>query len=179
MWSIIRKAIGSQFGWVPEEEDERMSMSHSSEDVAEDYEPTIKDVLVVKAMLKTALRLPLEIVDSIVDHAEYWPHTSSYIRYEPNLKVSGRDFEGHDVSEDQFLVSPSPSALACPVPLRLTLVRSALHRSVSQGGPLRCKLPRPRRRHQFPTTHQTAPPSETCPVTSAKVPQRLGRHDNL
>ena len=43
----------------------------------EPYEPSVIDVLVTRAMLSKGLRLPPEIVDSIVDQAEYWPHTTS------------------------------------------------------------------------------------------------------
>jgi len=49
---------------------------------AQPYEPSILDVIVVKAMLTKTLhtrslhKLPPELVDSIVDFAEYWPHTS-------------------------------------------------------------------------------------------------------
>jgi hypothetical protein len=41
------------------------------------HEPTIADVLVVKAMLTKGLSLPIEIIDTIVDLAEYWPHTTA------------------------------------------------------------------------------------------------------
>lgn len=40
-------------------------------------EPSVADVLVVKAMLTKALTLPPELVDTIVDFSEYWPHTST------------------------------------------------------------------------------------------------------
>ncbi|EPE08391.1 hypothetical protein F503_01174 [Ophiostoma piceae UAMH 11346] len=39
------------------------------------YLPSYADVFVVKAMLGHAGNLPLELVDTIIDHAEYWPHT--------------------------------------------------------------------------------------------------------
>jgi hypothetical protein len=41
------------------------------------HEPIIADVLVVKAMLTKGLSLPVEIIDTIVDLAEYWPHTTA------------------------------------------------------------------------------------------------------
>jgi hypothetical protein len=41
------------------------------------YEPTIGEVLLVKSALHTQLNLPYEIVDFIIDLAEYWPHTST------------------------------------------------------------------------------------------------------
>lgn len=45
------------------------------------YEPDVMDVLVVKAMLINGLHLPPEIVDCIIDQAEYWPHTTSSVEY--------------------------------------------------------------------------------------------------
>lgn len=41
--------------------------------------PTVADVLVVKAIL-IQTSLPLELIDAIIDYAEYWPHTSAPIR---------------------------------------------------------------------------------------------------
>ncbi|EAQ89533.1 hypothetical protein CHGG_06152 [Chaetomium globosum CBS 148.51] len=41
------------------------------------YDPSIVDVIVAKAMLTKALTLPPEIIDKIVDLAEYWPHTTT------------------------------------------------------------------------------------------------------
>lgn len=41
------------------------------------FEPLPVDVMVVRAMLTRALNLPPEMLDLIIDHAEYWPHTES------------------------------------------------------------------------------------------------------
>jgi hypothetical protein len=41
------------------------------------HEPSLVDVIVAKAMLTKALSLPPEIIDRIVDLAEYWPHTTT------------------------------------------------------------------------------------------------------
>jgi hypothetical protein len=41
------------------------------------YQPSIADVLVTKAMLTKSLSVPPEIIDTIVDLAEYWPHTTT------------------------------------------------------------------------------------------------------
>ena len=38
--------------------------------------PSPKDVLEVKNVLLKAFDLPLEIIDVIIDYAEYWPSTS-------------------------------------------------------------------------------------------------------
>ena len=63
------------------------------------YEPSIEDVFSVKTILSGNFELPLELVDTIIDHAEYWPHTS-VIRTGEALTVQAG--AGH---ENQFLVS--------------------------------------------------------------------------
>ncbi len=45
------------------------------------YASSVADVLVTKALLQRAGQLPLELVDAIVDMAEYWPHTSTEIDF--------------------------------------------------------------------------------------------------
>jgi hypothetical protein len=42
-----------------------------------EHQPSLADVLVVKAMLSQGLKLPVELVDVILDHGEYWVHSSS------------------------------------------------------------------------------------------------------
>lgn len=44
-----------------------------------EYLPSALDVLVTKAMLAKGLHLPLEVVDLVVDFAEYWPHTTTRV----------------------------------------------------------------------------------------------------
>ncbi|KAL2133857.1 hypothetical protein VTI74DRAFT_1529 [Chaetomium olivicolor] len=68
------------------------------------FEPSISDVLVVKAMLNKALKLPREVVDTIVDLAEYWPHTST----EGTSDVMVR---GSSAEEDRFLLRSAPLGL--------------------------------------------------------------------
>lgn len=65
------------------------------------YEPGITDVLVVKAMLSKALALPPEIVDSITDLAEYWPHTTAERTYDTDTDVMAR---GSGTAENVFMV---------------------------------------------------------------------------
>lgn len=62
------------------------------------YEPSALDVVVVKSMLTRGLGLPHEIVLSLLDHAEYWPHTTTTLDH--SLTVSSG--QGR---EDQFVVS--------------------------------------------------------------------------
>lgn len=68
------------------------------EDV-EPYEPSIVDVLVVKAMLNKVFALPPELLNTILDLAEYWPHTTTEWSGGP-LSIYG----GRPSREDVFLV---------------------------------------------------------------------------
>ncbi|KAK0749175.1 hypothetical protein B0T18DRAFT_405957 [Schizothecium vesticola] len=49
----------------------------------EDYVPTYADVVVVKCLLRVphGYSLPTEIVDIIADHAGYWAHTTSEVKF--------------------------------------------------------------------------------------------------
>jgi hypothetical protein len=62
------------------------------------YQPSVSDVLAVKEALHRKSTLPFELVDAIVDMAEYWPHTSTILP--ESITVRGaRD------GENQFIVS--------------------------------------------------------------------------
>ncbi|PSR79691.1 hypothetical protein BD289DRAFT_442106 [Coniella lustricola] len=71
------------------------------------YEPTAMDVVVVKAMLQQGLNLPLEVILSIIDAAEYWPHTTvSTATFRTSFRVqSGRE------TENEFLLRSRPLGL--------------------------------------------------------------------
>lgn len=64
------------------------------------YEPSILDVLVVKAMLNRAFALPLELIDTVLDMAEYWPHSSAVVQIRKTVHGGRRGLE------DQLLVGP-------------------------------------------------------------------------
>ena len=64
--------------------------------------PSPNDVLEVKNVLLKAFDLPLELVDVIIDYAEYWPRTSVSTAGE-TLAVGG---DGNP-REDVFVVSSS------------------------------------------------------------------------
>lgn len=64
------------------------------------YQPSIEDVFAAKSILFKKFRLPLEIIDVVIDFAEHWPHTST-IRTGGELKVSA----GRPSYENQFVVS--------------------------------------------------------------------------
>lgn len=63
-----------------------------------EYEPSALDVVVVKIMLTKGCKLPHEIVLSILDHAEYWPHTTTTLDHALSV-LSGAS------RENQFVVS--------------------------------------------------------------------------
>ncbi|KAK4199845.1 hypothetical protein QBC40DRAFT_281229 [Triangularia verruculosa] len=70
-----------------------------------EYKPSITDVIVVKAMLVKGLRMPAELVGSIVELAEYWPHVTSEVRWgddNPYIVHSGASHE------NQFLLRTPP-----------------------------------------------------------------------
>lgn len=67
------------------------------------YEPSALDVVVVKIMLTKGCNLPHEIVLSLLDHAEYWPHTTTTL--DRSLTVSSGPGR-----EDKFLVSDNHQA---------------------------------------------------------------------
>ncbi|GAB1311556.1 hypothetical protein MFIFM68171_01766 [Madurella fahalii] len=71
------------------------------------YEPSITDVLVVKAMLSKALALPTELADIITDLAEYWPHTTAELPYDASTGMVAR----HGEEENVFLLRSAPLGL--------------------------------------------------------------------
>ncbi|KAF7865286.1 hypothetical protein EAF04_006263 [Stromatinia cepivora] len=86
---------------------------------ADRYQPSIEDVLDVKNILFNApkeSRLPLEIIESIIDFAEYWPHatTSGFAIPGPQdnrLLVNPRreiTVKSGGQSENQFLLRSLP-----------------------------------------------------------------------
>lgn len=89
-----RVDIGKTSGWAKYAQWNTASTSHSDQPFSN---PVIRDVLQVKADLAKVSKLPLEIIDLIIDHAEYWPCTISKTK-SANSAV-GRQ------REDVFIVS--------------------------------------------------------------------------
>ena len=76
--------------------------------------PSPNDVLEVKNVLLKAFVLPLEIIDAIIDYAEYWPRTT--------VSTAGEIFAvgGHgNPREDTFVVS-------CPASRLLSILLKSL-----------------------------------------------------
>ena len=68
-------------------------------DDVDPYEPSVLDVLVVKAMLNKVFALPPELLNTILDSAEYWPRSTTEWSGGP-LSIYG----GRPMREDVFLV---------------------------------------------------------------------------
>ena len=66
------------------------------------HEPSVLDVLVVKGMLNKVFALPPELLNTILDAAEYWPHSTTEWTGGP-LSIHG----GRPMREDVFLVRPT------------------------------------------------------------------------
>lgn len=41
------------------------------------YNPSVKDVMSVKGYLFETFNIPIELIDKMIDYAEYWPHTTT------------------------------------------------------------------------------------------------------
>ncbi|KAF8854298.1 hypothetical protein BDZ45DRAFT_656811 [Acephala macrosclerotiorum] len=81
------------------------------------FEPFFADVIEVKNDLFKGLKLPMEIVDAIVDFAEYWPHTTT-IRRSGELSISA----GRGLEEEKLLLRSYPLGYL-PNPLDTTKCR--------------------------------------------------------
>lgn len=61
------------------------------------YCPSVGDVLEVKSYLFKKFDLPIELIDTIIDTAEYWPHTTTATRHSTSVRAQID-------RENQFLV---------------------------------------------------------------------------
>ncbi|KAH9436403.1 hypothetical protein MCOR02_000075 [Pyricularia oryzae] len=67
------------------------------------FQPSALDVLVTKAMLAKGVKLPIEVVDLVVDFAEYWPHTRTHVE-----RPSRPNRFGTRPDENNFLLRTPP-----------------------------------------------------------------------
>ena len=100
---LLRGPVNWFMGYPPETNLDQDD-SDEMDDTPGSYEPTVLDVIVVKAMLNKAIRLPPEIIDTVVDMAEYWPHTSTEMIYTGRPAIARKNATSG--AENQFLVSP-------------------------------------------------------------------------
>ncbi|KAK4136862.1 hypothetical protein BT67DRAFT_373679 [Trichocladium antarcticum] len=77
------------------------------------HEPTIADVLVIKTMLNRSLRLPPEIIDTVVDLAEYWPHSSTEVLFNDGSVVArGNNIHTQGTGQENgFMIRTPPLGL--------------------------------------------------------------------
>jgi hypothetical protein len=69
----------------------------SSESGDRPYEPSLVDIALVKAMLIRAKKLPPDLVDAVLDMAEYWAHSTT--RLDERIGILG----GNEERENRFL----------------------------------------------------------------------------
>lgn len=100
--TLLTALFGTTIENHTDEEGEPCSKPYSSDR----YRPSVRDVIGIKEALHKKSTLPYELVDTIVDMAEYWPHTTTTTQQETRVRA------GHD-RENMFIVSPnlSPSML--------------------------------------------------------------------
>jgi hypothetical protein len=79
-----------------------LTMAEPSNAQLQFQSPTPRDVLLVKKILLEKARLPLELVDTIIDCAEYWPCTTTIRQTTPDTEITIR---AGGRNENQFLVS--------------------------------------------------------------------------
>ncbi|EPS25986.1 hypothetical protein PDE_00922 [Penicillium oxalicum 114-2] len=98
-----RRALGQLRQPTGNEDQENTSNDESSKSENQEFKPNTWDVLQVRALLQWRLGLPVEIIDQIVDTAEYWPSTTV------QMKVpEGRSYRHISKDRDQVLVKTVP-----------------------------------------------------------------------
>ncbi|KAM0326193.1 hypothetical protein ACHAQA_006790 [Verticillium albo-atrum] len=95
--------------------------------------PQAIDVVVVKAILTKATNFPPEILDIIIDHAEYWPCSEMVADYTGNNKVRISTGRAEHVVEDRLLLRTPPIGFTSSVITDL----HAWNRQPAQPMPLR------------------------------------------
>jgi hypothetical protein len=72
------------------------------------FNPTVTDVLVAKAMLAAHTKLPLEVVNMIIERAEYWVVDGIGLVCD-EMRGGSMRMHGNMPNADRFLVSSSSS----------------------------------------------------------------------
>jgi len=73
--------------------------------------PSVDDVLEVKGILFEVARIPIELIDTIIDEAEYWPHTSvdtSHYSEEKLNHLRAHGGSGGRSKENKFIIRSLP-----------------------------------------------------------------------
>jgi hypothetical protein len=97
LWNFFSAISTALFGTTDETPDSAYVPIFDSER----YAPSVQDILAVKKILTKKGDLPLELVDTIIDFAEYWVRSTT-VRTGGEISVqAGRE------RENKLLVSPS------------------------------------------------------------------------
>lgn len=72
------------------------------------YKPTPMDVVVVRVMLEKVAHLPPEIIDIVLDHAEYWPHSTALFFQPSRNPVRVFRVNGGTEEENKLMVRCPP-----------------------------------------------------------------------
>lgn len=82
------------------------------------YQPGIADILAVKNLFyETSSPLPIELVDVIMDMAEYWAHSSVTLRWSdtvPGLRRDGGGSTEEEVENKMYMRMPPLGMYYCP-----------------------------------------------------------------
>lgn len=70
--------------------------------------PSVLDVLVTKALLHKGCNLPIELVDVIIEHAEYWPHTTVSADFSDSDGTDSLPVYGSGANNNEFLLRTLP-----------------------------------------------------------------------
>jgi len=65
------------------------------------YSPSVNDVMSVKSFMFELFNLPIELIDSIIDTAEYWPHSTT-------ITSDGTTIRAQRDRENQFILRTYP-----------------------------------------------------------------------
>lgn len=102
--------IGPQLPDQPPSQRDTSSAAHDEAQDDNSYKPTPLDIVLTRALLTQARKIPPDIVDAIFDYAEYWAHSSNEIDYMLEHKSPLRII-GRSPKEDHFLVRSFPIGL--------------------------------------------------------------------
>lgn len=100
----IAFGVGDQAA-APPTDDGIPAYKKGSRDDDGQYEPSPVDVFIVREMLVNFTKLPVEVVEAILDMAEYWPHSEASVAVGSGIEDENVVSGGGYRTEDIFLVS--------------------------------------------------------------------------
>ncbi|EQL00426.1 hypothetical protein OCS_03867 [Ophiocordyceps sinensis CO18] len=104
--TLIRRLRGME---LPPPEKPNASPAAADDDGQDAYKPTPIDIVVTRIMLTRSKRLPLDLVDSVFDFAEYWAHSASLRSLPLGLTtIHGDENLAEDLAYDSTEAKPLP-----------------------------------------------------------------------